>query len=161
MSNGSTTYVWLIAFVFLLIFSSSISAQDAAPEGDVAAGKALYNANCAACHKLNQKMTGPALANVEARLYEEEGLDREWLNAWIRNSAALIKSGDVYANKIWNEYNQTAMTAFPQLSDQDITNILGESFKDQLTQLINHTIHQTRSYLTTSDVNNIISQEYA
>ena len=44
--------------------------------------------------------------------------------------------------------------------DQDITNILGESFKDQLTQLIDHTLHQTRSYLTTSDVNNIISQEY-
>jgi hypothetical protein len=46
------------------------------------------------------------------------------MNKWIRNSAALISEGDAYAVKIWNEYNQTAMTAFPQLSDQDITNIL-------------------------------------
>lgn len=113
-----------LGFVFLLIFSNNLGAQDAAAEGDVAAGKALFNANCAACHRLNQKMTGPALANVEQRLYEEEGLDREWLNAWIRNSAALIEAGDSYAVKIWNEYNQTAMTAYPQLTDQDITNIL-------------------------------------
>ena len=36
----------------------------------------------------------------------------------------MIKSGDAYANKIYNEYNGTAMTAFPQLSDADIDNIL-------------------------------------
>jgi hypothetical protein len=69
-------------------------------------------------------MTGPALRNVEARLDETQGLDRAWLNKWIRNSAGLIKSGDAYANQIYNEYNGTAMTAFPQLSDQDITDIL-------------------------------------
>ena len=41
-----------------------------------------------------------------------------------KNSAAMIKSGDAYANKICNEYNRTAMTAFPQLTDEDIANIL-------------------------------------
>lgn len=109
-----------LAFILLLTFSTTILAQ----EGDPAKGKSLFNAQCASCHKLNKKMTGPALANVEQRLYEEEGLGREWLNAWIRNSAAVIKSGDAYAVKIWNEYNQTAMTAFPGLSDQDISDIL-------------------------------------
>ncbi|NNK88780.1 MAG: c-type cytochrome [Flavobacteriaceae bacterium] len=104
---------------FFLLFSWSVSAQ----EGDPVAGKALFNTNCAACHNLDRKMTGPALRNVEARLLEEEGLDREWLNAWIRNSAAVIKSGDAYANKIYAEYNNAAMTAFPQLSDQDLANI--------------------------------------
>ncbi|MCA0130984.1 c-type cytochrome [Winogradskyella alexanderae] len=115
-----TSQILRLGFILLLTFSTSLNAQ----EGDPANGKSLFNANCAACHKLNKPMTGPALANVEQRLYEEEGLDREWLNKWIRNSSALIKSGDAYANKIYNEWNQVAMNAFPQLSDQDISDIL-------------------------------------
>ena len=55
-----------LAFILLLTFSTTILAQ----EGDPAKGKSLFNAQCASCHKLNKKMTGPALANVEQRLYE-------------------------------------------------------------------------------------------
>ncbi len=99
-------------------------AADASAGGDATKGKALFNQNCAACHALNRKMTGPALANVEARLAEEEGLDREWLYKWIKNSPGMIKSGDPYAVKIYAEYNQAAMTAFPTLSNGDIDNIL-------------------------------------
>ncbi len=109
-----------LGFIILLTFSTSLTAQ----EGDPAKGKSLFNSNCAACHKLDKPMTGPALRYVEKRLTEEEGLDRAWINAWIRNSSALIKSGDAYANKIYAEWNNVAMTAFPQLSDQDISDIL-------------------------------------
>jgi len=115
-----TSKIFSLGLILLLTFSTSLIAQD----GDPANGKSLFNTNCAACHKLDKQMTGPALRNVEARLAEEQGLDRAWLNDWIRNSAALIKSGDAYAVKIYNEYNQTAMTPFPQLSDQDISDIL-------------------------------------
>ncbi|MEM7484089.1 MAG: c-type cytochrome [Bacteroidota bacterium] len=120
----------------LLVFSTSFYAQEeaaatevvaeeaAATGGDAAKGKQLFNQNCAACHALNRKMTGPALANVETRLAEEEGLDKEWLYSWIKNSSAMIKSGDAYANKIYAEYNQAAMTAFPTLSNADIDDIL-------------------------------------
>ncbi len=114
-----------LSLIILIAFSSTLSAQ----EGDPAAGKALFNTNCASCHKLDKKMTGPALRNVEARLAEEQGLDREWLYAWIKNSAGMIKSGDAYANKIYNEYDKTAMTAFPQLSNTDIDNILAYTAK--------------------------------
>ncbi|WP_375239204.1 c-type cytochrome [Aurantibacter sp.] len=116
-----------LSLVFLLAFSTSLSAQD----GDSAAGKSLFNANCASCHKLDKKMTGPALRNVEARLVEEEGLDREWLYKWIKNSAGMVKADDAYANKIYNEYNGTAMTAFPQLSNADIDNILAYTAKEK------------------------------
>jgi mono/diheme cytochrome c family protein len=109
-----------LGLVILLTFSTLLNAQ----EGDPVKGKTIFNTNCASCHALDRKMTGPMLRNVETRLEEEEGLDREWLNKWIRNSAGLVKSGDAYANKIYKEYNGTAMTAFPQLSDQDITDIL-------------------------------------
>ena len=110
----------LLGFVFLLTFSTTLFAQD----GDPARGKTLFNTNCAACHSLDKKLTGPALRGVEARLLDEQGLDREWISAWIRNSAAVLKSGDAYANKIYAEYNGAAMTAMPQLSDQDISDIL-------------------------------------
>ncbi len=109
-----------LGLIIALAFSTSLSAQ----EGDPAKGKSLFNTNCASCHKLDKKMTGPALRNVEQRLADDEGLDREWLYAWIRNSAGMIKDGDTYANKIYNEYNGTAMTAFPQLTDEDLNNIL-------------------------------------
>lgn len=109
---------------FGLLFSIIFSFSAVAQEGDPDAGKGLYNTYCAACHRLDKPMTGPALRYVEQRLYDEQGLDRQWLYSWIRNSAGLIKSGDAYANKVYNEWNQVAMNAFPQLSDTDIDNIL-------------------------------------
>ena len=115
-----TSSIFYLGFIILLTFSNTLNAQD----GDPAKGKTLFNTNCAACHQLDKKMTGPALRDVESRLASEQGLDRAWLAAWIRNSAGVIKSGDAYANKIFTEYKQTAMTAFPQLSDQDISDIL-------------------------------------
>ena len=51
--------------------------------------------------------------------------------SWIRNSASLIKSGDDYANKIYAEYNGSAMTAFPQLSDSEIDNILSYTAQEK------------------------------
>ena len=99
---------------FALLLTFNISAQ----ESDIAKGKSLYNANCAACHKLNKKLIGPALKGVSAK-YE-----KEWLYSWIKNSAALIKSGDEQAVAIYEEYNKVAMNAFPQLSNEDIDNIL-------------------------------------
>ena len=109
------------------IFTISSFGQDADP----VKGKALFNSNCAACHKLDKKMTGPALRGVEDRLYNDEGLDREWLYKWIRNSSSLIKSGDDYANKIYAEYNGAAMTAYPQLSDDDLNNILAYTAQEK------------------------------
>lgn len=115
-----------LSLIFLLTCSTSLFAQ----EGDPAKGKTLFNTNCASCHGLDRKMTGPALRHIEQKLADEQGLDREWMASWIRNSAALIKSGDDYANKIFDEYNGVAMTAFPQLSDQDIADILAYTAQD-------------------------------
>ena len=104
----------LLSLVALLATNSFAQEQ----EPDPMVGKKLFNANCAACHKLNKKAVGPALRGVTAK-YE-----REWLYSWIKNSAAMIKAGDAQAVAIWEEYNRTAMNAFPQLSNADIDNIL-------------------------------------
>lgn len=117
---------------FVLSISLTSYAQTPAPEavapvataapiaaaGDPAAGKALFNANCAACHKLDDKMTGPPLRGVSAKH------DKAWLYKWIANSSAMVASGDAAALKIYNEYAKSPMTAFPQLSTADIDNII-------------------------------------
>ncbi len=120
-----------IFFSLALTLSLSLSsyAQEATPAeapvvdvasaaGDTAKGKELFNANCAACHKLDAKSTGPALRGV-ADKYEVA-----WLYKWINNSADLIKSGDAQAVKVFEENNKIPMSAFPQLSTADIDNIL-------------------------------------
>ena len=131
MKQGFNFYTLSKTLFSGLLFFSIIFTSLYAQEGDPAKGKSLFNANCAACHQLDKKMTGPALRNVETRLSETEGLDRTWLNAWIRNSSAMIKSGDAYANKIYAEYNGSAMTAFPQLSDQDLSDILAYTAQEK------------------------------
>ena len=117
--RNSISRILGIALALMLAFSTSLFAQE-----DAKAGEALFKANCAACHKLDTKSTGPMLRNIEARLEENEGLDREWLYRWIKNSSALIKSGDPYAVKIFKENNNSVMTPFPQLSNEEIDNIL-------------------------------------
>jgi mono/diheme cytochrome c family protein len=101
-----------------LFFSVTFSVNLSAQEPDVQKGKSLFNSQCAACHKLNRKLVGPALKGVSAKY------DKEWLYTWIKNSAAMIKSGDEQAVAIYEEYNKVAMNAFPNLSNDDIDNIL-------------------------------------
>ncbi len=91
-------------------FAMNIAAQD---------GKTLFSTNCAACHAVHKRSTGPALAGVEDRWP-----DKAKLHSWIKNNQAFLKTGDVYANNLYNEYNKTAMNLFPGLSDKDIDAIL-------------------------------------
>lgn len=104
----------LLLILFAFTFSSLLYAQEA----DVQKGKSLFNANCAACHKLNKRAVGPALAGVS------EKYDKEWLYAWIKNPMGMVKAGDPQAVAVYEEYNKSVMTAFPQLSNEDIDNIL-------------------------------------
>ena len=114
------TSVLLKSFTFLLLFSLSFSAiaQDAIDVARQKEGRKLYNNLCASCHKLDRKLIGPALAGVTERR------ENDWLKAWIKNNAALRASGDRDAIAIFNEYNGSVMSAFPQLSDTQIDDIL-------------------------------------
>lgn len=82
-------------------------------------GKKLFKANCAACHAIDRKMTGPALKDVWDRWESQEKII-----AWTKNSQALIASGDAYANKIFKEYNNSVMSAFPQLSGDQVVSMI-------------------------------------
>ncbi len=111
----------LLLLAVTLTFSTTLFSQDAAAEtggADAVAGKALFNANCAACHKLDKKATGPALRGVVDKY------DQAWLYSWIKDSQGMVKSGDATAVVLFAENNNSVMTSFPALSNGDIDNIL-------------------------------------
>ncbi|RZJ35785.1 MAG: c-type cytochrome [Flavobacterium sp.] len=133
VGNHNSISGLLIFFLALFLnFTIDSSAQDkaaapaadapaAAPAsggGDAAKGKALFNSNCAACHKLDAKATGPALRGIAQKH------DMEWLYKWVHNSSDMIKSGDPVAVQLFNENDKKVMTPFPQLSNADIDNII-------------------------------------
>ncbi len=113
--------VLLKSFTFLLLFSFSLNAvaQDAAvDEARQKEGRKIFKSLCSSCHKLDKKFIGPALGGVEDRR------ENDWLKAWIKDNANLRASGDRDAIAIFEEYNGSNMTAFPQLTDQQIDDIL-------------------------------------
>lgn len=103
--------------LFVLVYLGALGISHAEPTAD--AGKTVFKNYCASCHAKNMKsaMTGPALANAEANWAD---YPREELYAWIRNSQALIAAGHPRAVELWNEYKPTVMTAFPNLTDEEI-----------------------------------------
>ncbi len=109
----------LIAIGLLLSTSASIYAQ-----GDAKNGEKLFKADCAACHALDKQLIGPPLGGVVERLKTEQNLDTDWLHKWIKNNKELRASGDKYANEVFEKFNQVEMLAFPNLSDQEIDDIL-------------------------------------
>jgi mono/diheme cytochrome c family protein len=128
-NHNSISRKLYLSLALVLTLSLTSFAQDAAPieataapavtqGGDPVKGKELFNTNCAACHKLDAKATGPALRGVGAKY------DKAWLYKWVKNSSDLIKSGDADAVKIFEANNKVPMTPFPQLSDGDIDNII-------------------------------------
>jgi len=100
----------LLALTLIVIFQTSVQAQ---PNGE-----ALFKANCTACHVVGEDaVVGPGLKNVHKK-YKED-----WLIKWIRNSQALIKSGDALAIKAFESNNKVVMTSF-NLSDDEIKSII-------------------------------------
>lgn len=111
-----------LLFSFLIAVVSLWSSTALPAQPSITAGKDLFKANCAQCHNRNMKdkLTGPALGGTQERWAGREDL----LYAWIRNSQAVIASGDPYAVALYNEWNKVLMNPFPNLTDDDIASIL-------------------------------------
>jgi mono/diheme cytochrome c family protein len=80
-------------------------------------GKTIFLNNCASCHSLTKEISGPRLQNVQQRL------EKKVIYAWIRNPAAVLKSGDPYFNRLVNQFG-VMMTGFPNLTDGEIEALL-------------------------------------
>lgn len=120
--------------VFVVLFSLSLSygiqmagAQSSAVPTDpetIKAGEKLFKQNCKACHSVQNKVVGPALKHVYDRR------DLTWIYTFVKNPIKVIKSGDEYAAKLFEENNQIEMTGFPSFSDEEIASIMAY-IKDQ------------------------------
>lgn len=111
----------VVSMSFSNTFAQDSTATAAAPAGggDIAKGEQLFKGNCAQCHTAtDEQIVGPGLAGIEDRK------DFAWLKKWINNPMGVIASGDKYANEIYNKFNKTQMTAFPNFTDDDVKAIL-------------------------------------
>lgn len=110
----SRTLLTAFLAVFLVFgFTFKLSAQD---------GEKLFKQNCAVCHSphTDQKLTGPGLKGIFDRAPKGD-----WLHKWILNNQKLIKAGDAYAVKVYNENGKATMNVFEgQLNDKDVDAIL-------------------------------------
>jgi len=111
-----TSFLHILFFISISIQSFS---QEAVNPEAVKAGEALFNADCKICHRVKEKLIGPALQGVE-----ERAPSKEWIIKWVRNSSKVIASGDEYAVKLYTEYNKQQMTSFSNYKDEDVLNIL-------------------------------------
>lgn len=92
--------------VFASLFAANaVQAQD---------GRALFNANCASCHKMDKDLTGPALKGVVDRWSSVD-----LLKLWIRNWPAAVATGDKHAVEMKN-WSPAAMSLFPNLTDAEL-----------------------------------------
>ncbi len=83
-------------------------------------GQQLFVNNCAQCHAVTEEIVvGPGLRGVTVRAPSEA-----WLLPWIRNSQAVVASGDPYGVQVFNKFNKIAMPSFPTLTDADVRAIL-------------------------------------
>ncbi len=103
----------------LLIAGFAFLVSSAYAQGDATKGEALFKANCTTCHKIDIRLVGPALGPTIS-----SETDDKWLTKWIENNQALIAAHDKKATDIYNQYNQSNMTVFAQLSDGDVANII-------------------------------------
>ena len=69
--------------------------------GDVENGQALFNANCASCHKVNNEvLAAPGLGGIKDRW----GASEETLIQWIQNPQAANETGDKYVRSLVERY---------------------------------------------------------
>lgn len=100
-----------LVFISFLIFHPSVSAQ--APDGEK-----LFKDNCTQCHTTGtNKIIGPGLFGISERQ------DKPWLHKWIKNSQALVKAGDPYSVKIFEEHGKIVMPN-QNLNDAEIDAVL-------------------------------------
>jgi len=116
ISLKKPTSYFLALFSFLLAFSVSTTSLQAQEDGEK-----LFKSYCASCHSPGaNQLVGPGLAGV----YDK--YEKEWLYKWIKNSSALIATGDAQAVAVYEQYNKVIMPAQP------VTNIQIDAILDYL-----------------------------
>ena len=114
------------ALLLMLAACNNEPQQPAAPfsTADVAespsSGSAIFQKQCGACHSLDKRGAGPALAGSLQRW----GNDRQKLKSFIRDSKSVIESGDAYAKSLYETWFKTNMPSFTYLTDAQLDSLV-------------------------------------
>lgn len=104
----------------ILLFTLIVNFSSAFAQASAEQGEKIFKQNCTSCHSIGTtKVVGPGLKDVMKRVPSED-----WLKTWIKNSSAVIKSGDAYAKKIYEENNKAAMSSFDNLKDDQLASLI-------------------------------------
>ena len=78
----------ILTLVFLISAVIFTQAQEISTDpAIIKQGDDLFKANCKSCHRVKEKLVGPALAGVDTRV---PSID--WIKDWVRNSAKFSES---------------------------------------------------------------------
>lgn len=110
---------YFTSVLFLVVSSTSFAQEISKDAAVISAGEALFKADCKSCHRVKQKLVGPALAGFDGRVPSIA-----WVKLWVRNSSKVVASGDAYAVKIYNDNNKGLMTSFSSYTDPQIMSVL-------------------------------------
>jgi hypothetical protein len=77
-------------------------------------GKAIFDSNCVACHKMNAKSTPDLIKNVFERIPNEE-----YFSLFITNEDSLLKANDKYITKLREEF-PTGFTHHFKFTNEEI-----------------------------------------
>jgi len=111
------------AICTILVFQVfGLAAQGIWEGGDPANGQSLFNANCAACHKITDEiLVGPGLAGIQDRWPSGD----EMLVMWIQSPQEAAETGDKYIKSIVERYVGTYGWMTGQaVSEAEISDIL-------------------------------------
>lgn len=90
---------------------------DTTPVNCIETGRQLFQTNCASCHAVNMRLTGPPVAGADKKV------SRDLYYDFIRNPAKTAMKSSYYSHLI-AEYEGVMMTGFPGLSNKDIDCII-------------------------------------
>ncbi|RNI28209.1 cytochrome c class i [Rufibacter immobilis] len=108
----------LLPYLASALFFAGAATQPAAAQ-DAVKGKSIFDANCAACHSVQEQVVGPALKDVHKRR------DEKWIINFVKNSTKVIASGDKQAVEVFEKFGKVPMTSFEgSLSDGDIKDVV-------------------------------------
>ncbi len=82
------------------------------------AGLKVFENNCKTCHRLDQKLVGPALRNTF------ETRDSVWFGKMIVNANGLIDTGDTLAVRLFREYNETRHPDFKFIDKTQLVDLI-------------------------------------
>lgn len=79
----------------------------------------LFEQHCKSCHSYKDKiLVGPGLKGIQERR------NTKWIIEWVKNSKVILTRGDLYAVKLYEQYNRVEMPSFQHLPQTNILAIL-------------------------------------